>query len=148
MKIECINSNEYIVYLNKYYYSFNKETIDKCLNKIFRKLKKEYNVDIYSTFNIKCYINDYYGLILNIRKDNDPFLKYREKTNTNIVFYYNTLVLYEISDYFIKDKLECKIYKYNNKYYIELKEDYFNICEHINKIIFGDKVLKIVNSIN
>ena len=146
MKIEYINNNEYIVYLNKYYYCFNKDTIDRYLNKIFKRIKKEYNIDIYSTFNVRCYINNIYGVILNIKRDNDPFLKYKEKTNTNIVFYYDSTFLYEISDYFIKDKLDCNVYKYDDKYYIELKKDNFNICEHINKIIFGDRVLKIINN--
>lgn len=143
MKIEYINNYEYIAYLSKYYYNFNKDTLEDCIYKILKRLKKEYNVDIYSTFNIKCYINDNYGIILGIRKDNDPFLKYKDKPNLNIK-YYNSMFLYEIDNYFIKDKLDCNIYRYDKKYYIDNIN--INILEHINKIIFGDEVLKIINS--
>lgn len=148
MKIDYINNYEYTIYLNKYYYTFDKDTIEKCIFKVLKRLKKEYNIDIYSTFNIKCYINDYYGIILNIIKETDPFLKYKEKTNTNIKYYEKSIFLFEIDDYFLKNKLKCKVYMYNKKHYIELMDDYFNICEHINNIVFGDKILKIINNDN
>lgn len=146
MKIDYIDNDKYIVYLNKSYYVFNKDTINNCLFKVLKRIKKEYNIDVYSTFDIECYINDNYGVILNINRNTDPFMKYREKIDTNINYYYKSKFLYEVDDYFIKDKIKCNIYLYKNKYYIDLKDNYFNICEHVKKIIFGDKVSIIINN--
>lgn len=146
MKIDYIDNDKYIVYLNKSYYIFNKDTINDCLFKILKRIRKEYNIDLYATFNVECYINDNYGIILYINKDNDPFLRYKEKINTNIKFHDKSKFLYEVDDYFIKDKIKCNMYLYKSKYYMDLKDDYFNICEHIKKIIFGEKVLIIMNN--
>ena len=146
MKIDYVDNDKYIVYLNKSYYIFNKESINECLFKILKIIKKECKIDLYSTFNVECYINDNYGVILSIKKVNDPFLKYNEKINTNVKFYYKAKFLYEIEDYFIKNRVKCKIYLYKNKYYLELEDEYILICEYIKKIIFGEKVLSIINN--
>ena len=39
MKISVINENEYIVYLNKYYYKYDKENISNLMKNILAKLK-------------------------------------------------------------------------------------------------------------
>jgi len=143
MKIEYINSDKYIIYLNNYYYHFDKSTIEKTIDKVLKILKKKYNFDLYCIFNIDCYICGSYGIILVLKKEFDPFIKYSKKTNINIDFYDDNF-LFEVDDYFIKDKIDCDIYKYKDKYYLDLKgNDYLPISEHINKIIFGNDTLKI-----
>ena len=132
MKIEYID-NKYVVYLNKYYYEFDKNTINNCIFKILKKLKKIYNIEIYSTFNIECYISNVYGIVLEIKKEYDPFSKYAKNTDININYHYNKF-LFEVSDYFIKDKLNCNIYIYNSKYYIDIYNDY--ISEYITDIVY------------
>lgn len=147
MKIKYITDEKFIIYLNKYYYVFNKSTIDECISKILKKLKKKYNIDIYETFNIDCYICDNYGIILEIKKESNLFSKYSKTTDININ-YYNSNLLFLISDYFIKDNINCNIYTYENRYYIELKEDYKNICEFYDDIVYGNLVKKIKNNKN
>jgi hypothetical protein len=144
----CINKNMYKIYLNKYYYRYSKETINECIAKILLNMKKIYNIDIYSVFNIKCYINDNYGIILEIEREYDPFYLYTKKTDLKVCINTNSNFLYEVDDYFISDKLDSyKIYIYNNKYYIELLEDdYMKIIEHTNDIICGNDVKVIVNN--
>ena len=56
MKISVINENEYIVYLNKYYYKYDKEKISNLMKNILAKLKKHYGIEVYSLFNVDCYI--------------------------------------------------------------------------------------------
>lgn len=143
MKIVYINNDKFVVYLNKYYYEFDKNTINECITSVLKRLKKEYNVEVYSIFNIDCYINDNYGIILVIKREYDPFSMYSKKTNLNIKFYDKSLFLYELEDYFIKDKIECSIYIYNNKIYVDTK-DIFSIIEHVNNILYGRDVIKVI----
>jgi len=143
MKIDFVNNDKFVIYLNKYYYTFDKNTIEECLTKVLKRLKKIYNIEVYSTFNVDCYINDNYGIILVIKREYDPFSMYSKKTNLNIKFYDKSLFLYEVEDYFIKDKIDCNMYIYKNKIYIDTK-DVFNIIEHINNIIYGSSALKVM----
>lgn len=150
MKTEIVNNDKFIIYLNKSYYTFDKNTIESCLYKILKRLKKIYNVEVYSTFNVECYINDNYGVILVIEREYDPFNLYSKKTDLNVKFYDNSLFLYEIDDYFIKDKFDnIDIYIYDNKIYMDIKDnDVINIIEYTKNILFGDIVLKVVSSSN
>ena len=53
----------------------------------------------------------------------------------------NSIFLYEVDNYFLNGKK----YIYKNKIYINTN-NIDNILEHINAVIYGDDVLKIVNS--
>lgn len=138
MKISVINENEYIVYLNKYYYKYDKEKISNLMKNILAKLKKHYGIEVYSLFNVDCYINEYYGIILKIKREYDPFSLYTKKTDVDIVFYDNSRFLYKIKDYFLKDKLsKSEIYIFNNNYYLELLcDEYYKIEEFYDDIIY------------
>ena len=146
MKILCINKDKYVIYLNKYFYKCNKDNISEILSKIFINLKKLYSLEVHSIFNIKCYTNEYYGTILEIEKEYDPFSLYTKKTNANIKFYNDSKFLFEIEDYFTKDKIKSNIYIYNNKYYLEILEDYTKIAEYVNNILYGNKVNDIIGN--
>lgn len=146
MKIEFESDDKFIVYLNKLYYTFDKSTIESCLSKVIKRLKKMYNIEVYSNFNVECYINNNYGVILVIDREYDPFNLYSKKTNLNVKFYDNALFLYEIDDYFLKDRVKSTIYAYKNKLYMDIKDNnILNILEHINRILFGNEVLKIIS---
>lgn len=127
MKVEYINNDEYIVYVNNLYYTFDKNNIDNILKKILKRLKKIYDIQIYSTFNVECYVDDNYGIVLEIKREYDPFNLYSKKTDLNINYNY-TKFLYEVDDYFINSDNK---YIFNNKIYIDNYK-----CEHIIKIIY------------
>lgn len=143
MKIEYVSDDEFIIYLNKLYYTFDKSTIESILANILKRIKKMYNIELFSTFNVECYVNNNYGVILKINREYDPFNLYSKKTNLNVKFYDNSVFLYEIDNYFIKDN--CKKYVYKNKIYIDT-DNVNDILEHINSIIYGDMALGILNS--
>jgi len=143
MKIEYVSEDEFIIYLNKLYYTFDKSTIESVLTKVLKRIKKIYDIELFSTFNVECYINDNYGVILKINREYDPFNLYSKKTNLNVKFHEDVLFLYEINDYFVKDN--SKKYIYKGKIYIDTN-NVDSILEHINSIIYGDKALKIMNS--
>ena len=144
MKIEYISNEKFIIYVNKYYYSYSKDTIKDFIMNILKIIKKKHNIDIYSLFKIICYKYDLYGMIMVINRKNDTFYKYAKKTEIDIKII-DDIFLFEIDDYFLNNKVDGKLYIYNNKYYIELNEYDLNIVEHINKIIFGDEVIRIKN---
>lgn len=127
MKVEYINNDEYIVYVNNLYYTFDKNNIDNILKKILKRLKKIYDIQIYSTFNVECYVDDNYGIVLEIKREYDSFNLYSKKTDLNINYNY-TKFLYEVDDYFINSDNK---YIFNNKIYIDNYK-----CEHIIKIIY------------
>lgn len=127
MKIDYINDNNYVVYINNLYYTFDKTNIDILLKKILKRIKKIYDIQIYSTFNIECFIDNDYGIVLEIKREYDPFNLYSKKTDLNINYNY-TNFLYEIDDYFINSNNK---YIYNNKIYID---NY--ISEQVIKIIY------------
>ena len=104
MKIEYVSDDEFIIYLNKLYYTFDKSTIESVLTKILKRIKKIYDIELFSTFNVECYINSNYGVILKINREYDPFNLYSKKTNLNVKFYDNSVFLYEIDNYFIDGK--------------------------------------------
>lgn len=141
MKIEYVSNDEFIIYLNKLYYTFDKSTIESILTKILKRLKKIYNIEVFSTFNVECYVNNNYGVILKINREYDPFNLYSKKTNLNVKFNDNSVFLYEIDNYFI----DGKKYIYKNKIYIDT-DNVDDILEHINNIVYGDKALRIMNS--
>lgn len=143
MKIEYVSEDEFIVYLNKLYYTFDKSTIESILTKILKRIKKMYYIELFSTFNVECYINSNYGIILKINREYDPFNLYSKKTNLNVKFYDNSIFLYEVDDYFIKE--DNKKYIYNDKIYIN-SCNVDNILEHINGIVYGNNALRIINS--
>ena len=144
MKIKYINDDKYIIFACKEYYKFDKNTIDKFINKMLKRINRTYDIDICYKFDIKCYISNY-GIILILNRNKDPFYKYINKT-FNIKYYDNFPFLFEIDDYFIKDKVKCNIYIYNKKYYMDVKEDIINVIEHINDIVYTDEVLNIIGN--
>lgn len=148
MKVEFIDSVKFIVYLNKLYYCFNKNTIESCLYKALRRIKKIYGIEVYSTFNIECYINSNYGVIAVIEREYDSFNMYSKKTDLNIKFHDNSLFLYEIDDYFLKDKIDNScVHIYNDKMYIDIKDnDVASIIEYTKNILFGNDALNIISN--
>ena len=102
MKCECIETNVYKVYLYKTYYKYSKETIEGMLLKILQKLKKMYHFDIYAIFDIDCYIDDNFGMILDINREYSPFLLYSKNTDIKMRMH-EVKFLYETDDYFLKD---------------------------------------------
>lgn len=128
---------------------FDIDEVENFIKNLFKefikkhKLKGEVELDIY--------INNYYGMIIDIKTDND-FL-FEDEVNVRIMFHLNNIFLYEI-DYF--DILEntnirnCNVYYYNDKFYLEITcniddKDYFTLLESSN-ILWDDTTMEIVKN--
>lgn len=138
MKVEML-SNTIIVYLldNKKY---NEDSdIKKILINVFDNLEKYYNITFTSDYNLELYINRYYGMILEI-KENEDFI-YDDIVNLKLNILRDTLFLYEVDDPL--EYINYEIYYYNDKFYVNAKREDINLMENSN-LVYGDIVYKII----
>lgn len=138
MKVEML-SNTIIVYLldNKKY---NEDSdIKKILINVFDNLEKYYNITFTSDYNLELYINRYYGMILEI-KENEDFI-YDDIVNLKLNVLRDTLFLYEVDDPL--EYTNYEIYYYNDKFYVNAKREDINLIEDSN-LVYGDIVYKII----
>ena len=138
MKVEML-SNTIIVYLldNKKY---NEDSdIKKILINVFDNLEKYYNITFTSDYNLELYINRYYGMILEI-KDDEDFI-YDDIVNLKLNILRDTLFLYEVDDPL--EYINYEIYYYNDKFYVNAKREDINLIEDSN-LVYGDIVYKII----
>lgn len=138
MKVEML-SNTIIVYLldNKKY---NEDSdIKKILINVFDNLEKYYDITFTSDYNLELYINRYYGMILEI-KENEDFI-YDDIVNLKLNVLRDTLFLYEVDDPL--EYIKYEIYYYNDKFYVNAKREDINLIENSN-LVYGDIVYKII----
>ena len=138
MKVEML-SNTIIVYLldNKKY---NEDSdIKKILINVFDNLEKYYDITFTSDYNLELYINRYYGMILEI-KENEDFI-YDDIVNLKLNVLRDTLFLYEVDDPL--EYINYEIYYYNDKFYVNAKRKDINLIENSN-LVYGDIVYKII----
>ena len=138
MKVEML-SDKIIVYLldNKKY---NEDSdIKKMLIKVFDNLEKYYDITFTSDYNLDLYINRYYGMILEI-KENEDFI-YDDIVNLKLNVLRETLFLYEVDDPL--EYINYEIYYYNDKFYVNAKREDINLIENSN-LVYGDIVYKII----
>lgn len=138
MKVEML-SDKIIVYLldNKKY---NEDSdIKKMLIKVFDNLEKYYGITFTSDYNLDLYINRYYGMILEI-KENEEFI-YDDIVNLKLNVLRDTLFLYEVDD--ALEYINYEIYYYNDKFYVNAKREDINLIENSN-LVYGDIVYKII----
>lgn len=138
MKVEML-SDKIIVYLldNKKY---NEDSdIKKMLIKVFDNLEKYFDITFTSDYNLDLYINRYYGMILEI-KENEDFI-YDDIVNLKLNVLRDTLFLYEVDDPL--EYINYEIYYYNDKFYVNAKREDINLIENSN-LVYGDIVYKII----
>ena len=124
LNFKCIDDFTYSVYISSYYYKFSKDTINKLIDGFCDK---------------------YNGIVLLIKVKCNPFYFCSNKIDKKVSFY-NIAFMYDCSDYFLKDIIKSKVYKYKDKYYLEVYSDNINIIEYVDDIKYGDFVNIIKNS--
>lgn len=138
MKVEML-SNTIIVYLldNKKY---NEDSdIKKILINVFDNLEKYYNITFTTDYNLELYINRYYGMILEIKENEN--LIYDDIVNLKLNVLRDTLFLYEVDDPL--EYINYEIYYYNDKFYVNAKKEDIDLIENSN-LVYGDIVYKII----
>lgn len=145
LNFKCIDDFTYSVYISSYYYKFSKDTINKLIDDVLNKLRTKYDIDNYSSYIIDCFCDKYNGIVLLIKVKCNPFYFCSNKIDKKVSFY-NLAFMYDCSDYFLKDIIKSKVYKYKDKYYLEVYSDNINIIEYVDDIKYGDFVKIIKNS--
>ena len=138
MKVEML-SNTIIVYLldNKKYNEYSDRK--KILINVFGNWEKYYTITFTSDYSLELYINRYYGMILEI-KENEDFI-YDDIVNLKLNILRDTLFLYEVDDPL--EYINYEIYYYNDKFYVNAKREDINLMENSN-LVYGDIVYKII----
>ena len=163
MKVNIIDDNNIIVFLNKFYIKNidfnNRENIEKNFRNIFLKLKHVYGLDIKGYYNIDIYMDEIYGAVIEVEHEDIEYFDYFDnKVDMRVNVISDYTFLYKINDILRIDKEILKkviIYFFRNQYYLKLKDEFNNyelgnILEN-SELIYGDitrDILKIGNKIN
>lgn len=151
-----------IVFLNKNKIkNINFEDIDELedyFKDLFLKLKYLSDISLNGFYIINIYLDHYYGAIIEIKREELEYIEYYDNQIDMKIIVHDITILYKIEDIFsIPDELKDKIiiYRYQNKWYIELNGEltgisFANLLEN-SEIVYktediirhGKKLLKI-----
>lgn len=118
----------------------NKEELEKYFKELFIKLKEYYNIKISGYYNINVYIDRYYGVVLELEKEEIDYYSYFNNQVDMHIITEDIDFLYLIDDYFITDYLKnYTLFLYKNKYYIlPDKNINFDYLLENSKIIYNN----------
>lgn len=158
MKLEVLNLNNIVFYLNKDYLNsinFNiNENVEQEFKKLFIKLKNIYNLNLNGYYEVIVYVNDIYGIIIEMEKDDDEYIKiFGDTLDMKITFKFDSDIFYKIEDISFITFKNYNLYYYDNGLYLSLKnnlripyKDYLYLLEN-SSIIYGDELRKIKGQI-
>ena len=146
MKIE-LNQDITIIYLKKEIMGLldfnNVDSLEEYLRKLICNLKNIYNIDIKGFYNIKIYIDNLYGAILELEAEDLDYGDYFNQIEMRIIPIY-TDFLYQIDDYLFN---LGKLYLYKNNIYLKANKDisykdYIRVMDYA-KIVYNntDKII-------
>ena len=154
MKLELFNLNYITVYLNKEYLKkikFDlKNNVEQQFKRLFIKIKSIYNIEMSGYYEVIVYLNDIYGMIIEIEKDNDDYVKlFGDTVDMKITFKFDSSIFYKLDEYKTFDIENYDVYYYNDNFYVEIKDD-INYTEYLkllesSTIIYGTELKKIKN---
>lgn len=100
----------------------DKDSIEKYLKKLFKILKDKYDIIIEGYYNIIIYIDKYYGVLLNLEKEDLEYYDYYKNQVDMKIKIRNCDFLYLVDDipFELFDKIKI-VYKDNN-IYIKIEE--------------------------
>lgn len=135
MKIMINDENNIVIFLNKLNIQDinfeDREQLESYFRKLFNMLNNNYNLKISGFYYIYIYVNDIYGIIIEMDKQVIDFIEfYNNQIDMHITIIKNAKVLYEIKDPFFLDdntKNKVEIYTYKGNIFLMVKEDLDNI---------------------
>lgn len=153
MRIEIIDSNKIVLFLNKLilknFDMDNPNYWEKYIRRLIINLRNNYDLKLIGEYRAKVYINDIYGIIIELIKL-DNYISFSDDIiDMRILFNLDSDILYEVDDYFFIDYLGNNIekYYYNNKYYYKIKNiDDKNLIKlsDFSRIIYGSKAEEVL----
>lgn len=158
MNLKVIDENNFIITIidKKLIPKLDENSISNYLKKILLKIKTKYQINIYGYYDVFIYVDEYYGIIIKLIREELEYLSYYDKEIEMKIIVLDNQFFYEIEDiYKIKQEILdiSDIYLYNNQIYLELKSDinftlYGYLIEN-SKVIYEDteKIKKEGNKI-
>lgn len=130
MKVVVNDENNMIIYINNLHIDkviFNdKEELEKYFQQLFNRLKKFYRINIRGYYDIKVYIDNFYGLVIQIKRDNIEYCDYfGNQVDMRITIENNDSFLYQINDIFSIDQKIFKkvcIIRYKDNFYLKINK--------------------------
>jgi len=158
MKLELFNLESITIYLSNDYLkqmNFNiKENVEKQFKKLFIKIKDIYNINMSGYYEVIVYVNDIYGMIIELEKDTDEYIKiFGDTVDMKITFKFDSSIYYELEDYMTFNIDNYNLYYYNDKFYLELSKIYrFSYSEYLkllesSNIIYGKEICDLRSKI-
>lgn len=138
MKIDYY-SDKVVIYLIGKKIKLENSSIKELLTNIFDVLVNDYDFEINNNYNIKIYINEVYGIIVELI--NEEIIKKEDTVHINLNVMNDKLFLYEIDDPL--KYINSEIYYYDDKYYLNVKKMDINLLEYTT-VIYDDTVYKIL----
>lgn len=154
MKLDIFNMNNIVFYLSNEYLDKIKFKIDteveKEFKKLFIRLKNIYCLDLKGYYEVNIYINDNYGIIIEMEKDDDEYIKiFGDTLDMKITFNFDCEIFYKIDNIDFIEIDKYNLYYDNNNLYITLKnkstlnkKEYLILLEN-SKLIYGNELKKI-----
>ncbi|MBE6153279.1 MAG: hypothetical protein E7166_03550 [Firmicutes bacterium] len=158
MKLEYFNLNNIVVYLNNNYLESIKfditNNIEQQFKKLFINIKNIYNIDMNGYYEVVVHINDIYGMIIEIDKDDDEYVKlFGDTVDMKITFKFDSPIYYKLDEYKKFNIDNYSIYYYDETYYLKLDNnlelnysEYLKLIEN-SVIVYGDELKRIKNQL-
>ena len=155
MKIDIIDDNELVIYLYNGVNDINFKdelSVQDFLKELFVKLNDFYDIKIEGYYDVNVYIDEIYGIVLNIVKDDIDYYDYYSNTVDMKIVIKRCKFLYLVDNYDI-DLNKFEVYKLFNNIYLlpKFKLNYIELGYLIenSKIIYNsDDVIKKAVKIN
>ena len=150
MKIERIDENTIIVFLNKMKIKekllLSNNYLEKYFRSLFQVLKEKYQMDISGYYNITLYQDSLYGVIMEIQKEfSDYFDYYDNQVDMKIDVSKDGCILYQLDSFSLLNKDDYShlyTYIYDEKIYVKPKKNISQIglgrVIENSTIIYGD----------
>ena len=144
-----VRDNNLIVFLNKRILSTvdfdNNNDLEKYFKNLFLKLNNIYNIEFYGSYNIVVYIDDHYGAILELLRDDSDYFDYYDTIDMKITISNFTKCLYKLDGIF---DFSGELFFYNGNFYIDPTDySYIGLGKllEISDILYGrecDRIIK------
>lgn len=138
-----------ILYISKSYIKNinlkDRDVAEKFINKVI----DIYKIDLSGYFDVKIYIDKYYGFLITIKKESNDYLSYfNDEINMNIEVI-DDVFLYKVDDiYFLNSYLKSfVIYEFKGDIYLKIDNNSklnMGVLIENSDIIFGNKVKEII----
>ncbi len=144
MSIKFISDLIFDIYLKKELINkinFNdKDDLEKYLKKLFKILKKKYNITVEGFYDITVYIDKYYGVVFHLQKEDLDYYDYYKNQVDMRIITVDTEFMYEVEDipFDILNKVKVCVSDYN--IYLKIEEELtklemMNLMEN-SKLVF------------